>query len=55
MSLAVAGQNGDARAQEMLCDQIQMPVAIDVCKENTTRTVPDCDRRGGPGHEKWFL
>src|SRR3954462_2749292 len=55
MPLAVAGQYGHARTQEMLRDQIQMPIAIDVCEENTTRAVPDCDRRGGPRHEKWFL
>src|SRR5437868_7638371 len=55
MSFAVAGQDGNARAQEMLRDQIQMAIAIDVCEENTTRAVSDCDRRGGPPHEKWCL
>src|SRR3954471_14630284 len=55
MPLAVAGLYGDARTQEMLRDQIQMPIAIDVCEENTTRAVPDRDRRGGPGHEKLSL
>jgi hypothetical protein len=43
MPLSVAGQKGDARAQEMLGDEVEMPVAIDVCEENTTRTVPDHD------------
>src|SRR4051794_15478964 len=52
---AVARQDGDARTQEMLRDEIQMPVAIEVCQENTTRAALDDDRRGRPGHEEGFL
>jgi len=41
LPVAVAGQDGDARNQEILRDEVQMPVAIEVSEDDTARALPD--------------